>query len=584
LRSVTRDHSFREAVNWQNRAALANAVVKVAENVPTKPSAARRREEAVASYWQRYCAKNDTIGFFGPLAWGRVSDEGPPLAVRSGGLVRDRVVHLEAWGIQALAETIDSELRIPTGPHAERDLRAALEMHPDSSISERGFAMLERLESARDALDAAAPETLDAALRALDATFVELTGREPVRNPGRAYGARTLAYVDCMRDLDVTIGPALVNDMAPALQVLFEAGRWYCGQANAIAQRVIKRSLPAGGRAPFVPVLAQVMRSLMQLRPELAGEVAELQRRLADVLADSKPSTVGARAAAVFADRRPAWRHGRFQSTDLQIAARDEAAVAAGEFLAVIGDVHPGANPLAQAALANRHPDPPAMLRSIVNVVGRGVPVLLPPYGPGLGVDARTAPVTPDGGVYIAALPGTRAGESQRTWLPDELFAEAGDLVDRRGQLRVPLLEVFWLPIFTAALGAFDLSPDQPHAPRVTVGRTVLRRESWTVPACDVPQRAQDVPSFARDRGMPRRVFTKSPLERKPMYLDIDSPALARILCRQARHAAAAAPATQIRFTEMLPTPEQCWLQDPDGQRYVSELRIVAVDQNVRQA
>jgi len=389
-----------------------------------------------------------------------------------------------------------------------------------------------------------------------------------------------------MRDLDVTIGPALVNDMAPALQVLFEAGRWYCGQANAIAQRVIKRSLPAGGRAPFVPVLAQVMRSLMQLPPELAGEVAELQRRLADVLADSKPSTVGARAAAVFADRRPAWRHGRFQSTDLQIAARDEAAVAAGEFLAVIGDVHPGANPLAQAALVNRHPDPPAMLRSIVNVVGRGVPVLLPPYGPGLGVDARTAPVTPDGGVYIAALPDTRAGESQRTWLPDELFVEAGDLVDRRGQLRVPLLEVFWLPIFTftAALGAFDLSPDQPHAPRVTVGRTVLRRESWTVPARDVPQRAQEVPSFARDRGMPRRVFTKSPLERKPMYLDIDSPALARILCRQARHAAAAAPATQIRFTEMLRAPEQCWLQDPDGQRYVSELRIVAVDQNVRQA
>jgi len=224
------------------------------------------------------------------------------------------------------------------------------------------------------------------------------------------------------------------------------------------------------------------------------------------------------------------------------------------------------------------------MLRWIVDVIGRGAPVLLPPYGPGLGVDARTAPVTPEGAVYIAALPDTRAQGTQRTWLPYELLVDGDDLVDRGGQLRVPVLDAFWLPIFTAALGAFDLLPDQPHAPRVTVGRTVLRRESWTVPARDVPQRAQDVLSFARDRGIPRRVFTKSPLERKPMYLDIDSPALARILCRQARHAAASSPATPIRFTEMLPTPEQCWLHDPDGHRYVSELRIVAVDQTVRQA
>ena len=63
---------------------------------PTKPSRARQREEIVASYWQRYCAKNDTIGFFGPLAWGRVADHGPPLRVRSGAVVRECSVHLEA--------------------------------------------------------------------------------------------------------------------------------------------------------------------------------------------------------------------------------------------------------------------------------------------------------------------------------------------------------------------------------------------------------------------------------------------------------------------------------------------------------
>jgi hypothetical protein len=77
---------------------------------------------------------------------------------------------------------------------------------------------------------------------------------------------------------------------------------------------------------------------------------------------------------------------------------------------------------------------------------------------------------------------------------------------------------------------------------------------------------------------MPRRVFVKSPLERKPMYLDTESPVLARIFCRHARHAAAEAPAERMQFTEMLPGPEECWLADPEGNRYVPELRIVAVD------
>src|SRR5690348_3804206 len=102
--------------------------------------------------------------------------------------------------------------------------------------------------------------------------------------------------------------------------------------------------------------------------------------------------------------------------------------------------------------------------------------------------------------------------------------------------------------------------------------------EGWNVDAREVPRDARDLAAFARDRGMPRRLFAKSPLERKPMYLDVESPALARVLCRHVRQAAAHAPGATIRFTEMLPTPEQCWLSDAEGNRYVSELRLVAVD------
>jgi Lantibiotic dehydratase, N terminus len=578
LRGVARDPLFREAVTWQNPAALANAVARVAAGDTTAGSKARRREEVVASYWQRYCAKNDTIGFFGPLAWGRIDAAAPPLAVRSGALVRERAVHLEAWGVQALAETIDPELRLPTSPHTERDLRHALEAHPDAGVRARGLDALRRLEAARDGVASAPPTALPEALAVLDDVFVALTGRAPTRNHGRAYGARTLAYVDCMRDLDVTVGRPLVADLAPALQLLFEGCRWYCGEVNAVGSRIVAEALPPGGRGPFAPVLGRVVKTLIQLPPELADVVAELHRRLAALLADPEPATIGARAALAFADRRRAWRTAAFQSVDVQLAARDAHAVARGDYLAVVGDVHAGANPLLQGLFAHRHPDPAAMLRRLAAALGPGIPLLLPPYAPGLGVEARGVPLTPEDAVHIAVMPDTRAPAPRRTWLPHELLVDGDDLVDRSGRLRVPLLDAFGMPIFIAGVRAFELLPDAQHARRETIGRVVLRRESWRVPSGDVPDDARQLAAFARDRGMPRRLFAKSPLERKPMYVDVESPALARILCRHARQAAHEAPAQPLRFSEMLPAPDGCWVADPEGNRYVSELRLVAVD------
>ena len=577
LRAVAGRRRFREAVTWQNPAALANALDKVAAGSPAKPSRARQREEIVASYWQRYCAKNDTIGFFGPLAWGRIADDGPPLAARSGGLIRERAVHLEAWAVQALAARIDPALQIATGPHAEDELRAQLERHVDDGVRERGLAALDRLVAARDALAAAPADGLLEALGALDAVFVELTGLEPVRNPGRAYGARTLAYLDCMRDLDVTIGPDLRAELAPALQVIFEAARWYCGEIHAIGRQVIEGALP-GGRGPFMPVLVEVLRTLFMLPPQVAAAAQALGRRMATLLADPDPATVGGRAAALFADYRPAWPFAVHQSVDVQIAAADAAAVAAGDYLAVVGDVHPGANPLLQGVFAHRHPDPDGLVAAFRADIGPSVPYLMAPYGPGFGVDARGVGVLPADAITVAALPGVRARGGVRTWQPQELLVDGDDLVDEAGELRVALTDVFGMPIFIAAVRTWELLAAEDHAPRVAIGRTVLRRESWTVPAAAVPQRSEEIAAFARAQGMPRRVFTKSPLERKPMFLDTASPVLGRILCRQARQAAADSPDARMTFTEMLPTPEQSWLRGPAGDRYVSELRLVGVD------
>ena len=128
------------------------------------------------------------------------------------------------------------------------------------------------------------------------------------------------------------------------------------------------------------------------------------------------------------------------------------------------------------------------------------------------------------------------------------------------------------------AFDPFPVDPAEGHGPRITIGRTVWRRETWLIPAEQGPQRPEDAATWARGRGMPRRVFALAPSEIKPVYVDFDSPVLTRILCRQFRRAAAITPGQPVRFTEMLPEPEDCWLTDQDGRHYTSELRIVAVD------
>src|SRR5207249_1901781 len=69
--------ALREAVAWQNRHALTTGIDVLVRRgpEPAKRNKLHRQHEAlVASYLQRYCAKNDSIGFFGPMSWAQIDD------------------------------------------------------------------------------------------------------------------------------------------------------------------------------------------------------------------------------------------------------------------------------------------------------------------------------------------------------------------------------------------------------------------------------------------------------------------------------------------------------------------------------
>jgi hypothetical protein len=102
LRRVAADPRIREAVTWQNRHALRTGFDPYLRDRGGKP--ARAHALLVCRYLQRYCAKNETIGFFGPMAWGRIVDSGPALQVRHGACeLRRRHIVFEHWALHALA-------------------------------------------------------------------------------------------------------------------------------------------------------------------------------------------------------------------------------------------------------------------------------------------------------------------------------------------------------------------------------------------------------------------------------------------------------------------------------------------------
>lgn len=139
LMKVAADPLFREAVAWQNRPALVTQVDAIARIVPQSPSKRPRREAVVANYWQRYCAKNDMIGYFGPLSWGRIRDDGPAAAVRSRGPIAEREVHFETWCMQAIDRQIDPDVAVPLRLRPEREVRTQIERLDDRMVREQAI-------------------------------------------------------------------------------------------------------------------------------------------------------------------------------------------------------------------------------------------------------------------------------------------------------------------------------------------------------------------------------------------------------------------------------------------------------------
>ncbi len=106
------DPVFREALTWQNP-----VLAQFLHDHDPGPGAARnskqrQRELVITNYLQRYCLKNDTIGFFGPVGWASVTPLVPGLTVTPGDrLIGRRTTYFEVWAINKVADAIGAQGR-----------------------------------------------------------------------------------------------------------------------------------------------------------------------------------------------------------------------------------------------------------------------------------------------------------------------------------------------------------------------------------------------------------------------------------------------------------------------------------------
>ncbi|ASW54325.1 lantibiotic dehydratase [Plantactinospora sp. KBS50] len=133
VRHLATDPRFREAVTWQNPALLGGCLDRLAAGEPRNVRG-RGHELTVVSYLQRYCLKNDTIGFFGPVGWALVAGADPATApdpasapdpakapdpaaapgsavpglspAPGPALLRRRTTYFEGWALDVLAEVL----------------------------------------------------------------------------------------------------------------------------------------------------------------------------------------------------------------------------------------------------------------------------------------------------------------------------------------------------------------------------------------------------------------------------------------------------------------------------------------------
>ena len=495
------------------------------------------------------------------------------------------------------------------GPRAEENLRAQLERIDDESLRTEALAVLTGMENGREAVARAAGDAsaLDRALGELEERFSHLCGLAPTREAGATYAGRTLVYEDCRRDLEMNIGPAVIRELDSPLRLILTSARWFTFEVAKIYRRIFQNaydelaSLSGSAVVDGVAFWRRIHPTLSdEKKPLVRACTSEMQRRWEQVFAlDLTRSRVAFRSQdlqaavdAAFGVPRPGWGLARYHSPDLMISAESIEQIRRGDFQLVLGELHLGFNTLASVTFFEQHPAQEELIRATELDISEPSVIPIPPrYMPGITTRTTQTLIT-DKDYRFAFSPDACLQRPARTLLLGSLVIEQQDdglkVRTRDGSLCLDLLNLFGGILAVLTADCFSLMPRVRHRPRVTIDRLVVLRETWCFGAEELvwtraiteAERFLGARGWARRWKLPARVFVKLKGERKPVYVNMESPILVEMLARAVRRAGSngAYEGEEVEVTEMLPGVEEAWLTDAAGERYTSELRLVAVD------
>lgn len=670
----------REAVFLSNPEALQRIDALTKAGVDKLDRRLRQRLRLGWNYLQRFCAKNDTASFFGPMAWGRFA--GPDTAAivlrrEQGTWLKTRKTFFEYWVVDRLAQAVasdaelrdvlpialnpgcvvegnllrvpiartvqlspagaailtgieapgaacvtrtgviehcvkrgfsveevthtldlllrkgvlESRIRIPPGCEApEAELAQAIKALP-ADHSRRAY-WLRELASLEVLRADFAHGGLDERVRVLHAFGQRLheLGIDTSRAQGQMYIGRFPLYEDCARNLLPELGGEIVRIMQRELHAVMRLYAWLADAAASYIHGLycqVFDQTARGGTADFLdfyravqaracgaqavealrPVVRKTWEALLLDKEAQDGEIRldiDDCERLLELLRAQAPAPLRTRPLGA-----------NIHSPDCMIAASDLAAIGAGEFDIVIGEVHPAVHTVSQPVAQPFCPFPDKIAEEVSQVLAPRRIVLAdsPQTYQRSHIDWLTRPeliqvVLPGGAARVPKARRIPAGGARIETRDGELWLVAGD---------------FAQDVLTAAPGDFHracfalsselLGSSQPA--RLRMGKLILKRRSWKVSGehCPKVERCdENVEGFltwnawAHSHGMPRYVFAKAPDEPKPIFVDFRNPHALDLLGSIARDA------NEIQFSEMRPAPHELWLREQRG-RFCSEFR-----------
>jgi hypothetical protein len=298
---------------------------------------------------------------------------------------------------------------------------------------------------------------------------------------------------------------------------------------------------------------------------------------------------LAAGAERLFPDVAPGWRAARIHSPDLHLCAPSAAALAAGEWYAVLGEMHAAWATFDSAVFVTGHEEPDRLRAALAaDLGGRQVRPLFPAGWPRHTGRVNHLLAGPDDvQLGFADAPG---GDPARL-LPVgavTVHRAGGGLVGVAADgRRWPLIELFASLLAMHAVDGFKVVAAAPHTPRLTLDRLVVARETWrtTVGGTGLTAGRTAADRYLAARrlratlGCPDRLFCKIGTETKPCYVDLTSPAYVSAVATMLRAAADRhGPDVPVLLSELLPGPADAWVPDAAGHRYFSELRLQIVD------